>query len=131
VWPIPAPHLHEMNRRLTERAARIARHGLMRLAADHDRIVRPGRKALEVSRMTHHRCVAEFIGRMARGGEAYLVQRASRPCGGLDEFRERDQRAVAEPAGGTPLPGALLPVDQGIGTDDPGAEPLHDLRAGL
>ena len=45
VLPIPTPHLHDMNRRLAERTARIDRHYLIRLAADHDLIVRPGRNA--------------------------------------------------------------------------------------
>jgi hypothetical protein len=43
--PIPAPDLHDMNRRLAERAARVDRNDLKRLAANHDLIVWPGRKA--------------------------------------------------------------------------------------
>jgi len=43
--PIPALDLHDMNRRLVERAARIDRHDLIGLATDHDLIVWPGRQA--------------------------------------------------------------------------------------
>jgi hypothetical protein len=63
-------------------------------------------------------------------GAACLAPSTTRLRGGLDEFRERDQRSIAEPAGGTPLLGALLPVDQGVETHDLRAEPLHDLPAG-
>ena len=48
----------------------------------------------------------------------------------LGEFREGDQRAIAEPVGGKPLAGALLTVGEGLETHDPCAEPLHDLTAG-
>jgi hypothetical protein len=43
--PIPAPDLHDVNRRLAEWAPRVDRHDLVRLAADHDLIIRPGGKA--------------------------------------------------------------------------------------
>ena len=63
-------------------------------------------------------------------GAASLSSRASRLWRGLDEFREGDQRAIAEPVGGKPLAGALLPVDEGIETHDSRTEPLHQLTAG-
>ena len=63
-------------------------------------------------------------------GDASLAQSSSRLRHVLDEFRERDQRSIAEPVGGKPLLGALLTVDQGIETHDPRAELLHDLTAG-
>lgn len=44
VLSIPAPDLHNINRRLAEGAARVDRHHLIRLAADHDLIVGLGRK---------------------------------------------------------------------------------------
>jgi hypothetical protein len=46
VSPIPAPDLHDMNRSLIEWTACIDRHDLIRLAADHDLIVWPGRKVV-------------------------------------------------------------------------------------
>ena len=46
-----------MNRRFAERASGVDRHDLIRLAADHDLIVRPGRKA-EVRRSDPHLPVA-------------------------------------------------------------------------
>ena len=63
-------------------------------------------------------------------GDASLAQSSSRLRRVLDEFRERDQRSIAETLGGKPLLGALLTVDQGIETHDPRAEPLNDLTAG-
>jgi hypothetical protein len=46
-----------MNRRFAERASGVDRHDLVRFAADHDLIVRPGRKA-EVRRSDPHLPVA-------------------------------------------------------------------------
>jgi hypothetical protein len=43
--PIPASRLHDMNRCLAERASGVDRYDLVRLAADHDLIVRLGAKA--------------------------------------------------------------------------------------
>jgi hypothetical protein len=51
--PIPAPHLHAVNRRLAEGAARVDRHHLIRLAANHDLVVRRGRKT-QIGRRDPH-----------------------------------------------------------------------------
>jgi len=63
-------------------------------------------------------------------GDASLAQSSSRLPRVPDEFRECDQRSIAETVGGKPLLGALLTVDHGIETHDPRAEPLNDLTAG-
>jgi hypothetical protein len=42
-FPRCAPHLHAVHRRLAEGAARVDRHHLRRLAADHVLVVRRGR----------------------------------------------------------------------------------------
>ena len=61
--------------------------------------------------------------------DARLSARAGDVRRGPDEFRQGDQRSIAEPVGSKPLSSALLTVDERIETYDPRPELLHDLTA--